>query len=97
MQITLNQDEIHDALKDYVRHRISIKDNQNIEIDLKNGRGENKTTATIDITSPNAKNVHSVPALENEEENDEHDISIDEDDHEMLGIESDEPKPALFG
>lgn len=96
MQITLNQDEIHDALKDYVRHRISIKDNQNIEIDLKNGRGENKTTATIDITSSSVKNVRSVSALDSNQE-DEHDISIDEDDHEMLGIESDEPKPALFG
>jgi len=60
MQITLNQDEIHDALKDYVRQRISIKDNQNIEIDLKNGRGENGTTATINITSPNAKNVRAL-------------------------------------
>lgn len=96
MQITLNQDEIHDALKDYVRHRISIKDNQNIEIDLKNGRGENKTTATIDITSSSVKNVRPVSALDSNQE-DEHDISIDEDDHEMLGIESDEPKPALFG
>ena len=96
MQITLNQDEIHDALKDYVRHRISIKDNQNIEIDLKNGRGENKTTATIDITSSSVKNVRPVSALDSNQE-DEHNISIDEDDHEMLGIESDEPKPALFG
>ena len=97
MQITLNQDEIHDALKDYVRHRISIKDNQNIEIDLKNGRGENKTTATIDITSSSVKNVRSVSALDSNQEDDGHNISIDEDDHEMLGIESDEPKPALFG
>jgi hypothetical protein len=93
MQITLNQDEIHDALKDYVRHRISIKANQNIEIDLKNGRGENKTTATIDITSPNAKNVHSVPALENEEEDDLQEILIDEEKSE----EPDEARPALFG
>ena len=97
MQITLNQDEIHDALKDYVRHRISIKANQNIEIDLKNGRGENKTTATIDITSSSVKNVRSVSALDSNQEDDGHNISIDEDDHEMLGIESDEPKPALFG
>ena len=82
MQITLNQDEIHDALKDYVRHRISIKDNQNIEIDLKNGRGENKTTATIDITSPTAKNVHPVPAVENEQESDEQDLLIDEEESE---------------
>ena len=93
MQITLNQDEIHDALKDYVRHRISIKDNQNIEIDLKNGRGENKTTATIDITSPATKNVRSVPALENEQEDDLQEILIDEDASE----ETDEARPALFG
>ena len=91
MQITLNQDEIHDALKDYVRQRISIKDNQNIEIDLKNGRGENGTTATINITSPNAKNVHSLSPPTDEQEEAAQDV-MDEDASEDM----DEPAPALF-
>ena len=91
MQITLDQDEIHDALKDYVRQRISIKDNQNIEIDLKNGRGENGTTAIINITSPNAKNVHSISSPTEEQEDTAQDVT-DEDEAEDL----DEPAPALF-
>lgn len=91
MQITLNQDEIHDALKDYVRQRISIKDNQNIEIDLKNGRGENGTTATINITSPNAKNVHSLSPPTDEQEEPEQDVM-----DEAASEDMDEPAPALF-
>jgi hypothetical protein len=91
MQITLNQDEIHDALKDYVRQRISIKDNQNIEIDLKNGRGENGTTATINITSPNAKNAHSLSPPTDEQEEPEQDVM-----NEAASEDMDEPAPALF-
>jgi|SaaInlStandDraft_2_1057019.scaffolds.fasta_scaffold171896_2 hypothetical protein len=93
MQITLNQDEIHDALKDYVRQRISIKDNQNIEIDLKNGRGENGTTATINITSPNAKNVHSISSPTEEQEDTAQDVT---DENEDEAEDFDEPTPALF-
>ena len=73
-----------------MRQRISIKDNQNIEIDLKNGRGENGTTAIINITSPNAKNVHPISSSE-EQENTAQDVT-DEDEAEDF----DEPAPALF-
>ena len=91
MQITLDQDEIHDALKDYVRQRISIKDNQNIEIDLKNGRGENGTTAIINITSPNTKNGHAASSpIEEVSENVENVPAENEEEP------FDEPAPALF-
>ena len=92
MQITLDQEEIHDALTDYVRQRISIKDNQNIEIDLKNGRGENKTTAIINITSSNSKVIQSVSP--DEDEDILQDIEFDEYDKEY---EEEAPRPALFG
>lgn len=49
MQITLNQDEIIDAVKAYVRSQINIAPNQDIMIDLRAGRGENGFTATLDI------------------------------------------------
>lgn len=92
MQITLDQNEIHEALTDYVRQRISIKDNQSIEIDLKNGRGENGTSAVINIVSLSTKLVASVKdAYVVEEEDDE--IPFDDMDEE----ETTDARPALFG
>lgn len=88
MQITLDQDEIHDALTDYVRQRISIKEDQNIEIDLKNGRGENGTTAIINITSSNAVS-RVIQSVSTDDEDDEPDVFGSDDE--------DEPRPALFG
>lgn len=88
MQITLDQDEIHDALTDYVRQRISIKADQNIEIDLKNGRGENGTTAIINITSSNAVS-RVIQSVSTDDEDDESDVFGSDDE--------DEPRPALFG
>ena len=88
MQITLDQDEIHDALTDYVRQRISIKADQNIEIDLKNGRGENGTTAIINITSSNAVS-RVIQSVSTDDEDDEPDVFGSDDE--------DEPRPALFG
>lgn len=55
MQITLNETEIMAALETYVRSRISINDDQSLEIDMKAGRGENGPTATIDIVPANAE------------------------------------------
>lgn len=49
MQITLNQDEIMNALENYVRSQINLAENQKIDIDLKAGRGENGFSATLDI------------------------------------------------
>lgn len=49
MQITLNQDEIEEALVTYVRGQINLNDDQEIGIDFKAGRGDNGYTATLDI------------------------------------------------
>ena len=93
MQITLDQNEIHEALTDYVRQRISIKDNQSIEIDLKNGRGENGTSAVINIVSTHTKLVASVKDAYLEEEDDE----IPFDDLDLDEEETTDARPALFG
>ena len=49
MQITLNEEEIKDAIVAYVRQQITITDTQRIEVDLKAGRGDNGYSATLDI------------------------------------------------
>lgn len=49
MQITLNEDEIIEAVKAHVLGQINVAENQNISIALKAGRGENGFTATLDI------------------------------------------------
>ncbi|MBL1322187.1 MAG: hypothetical protein COA63_014180 [Methylophaga sp.] len=49
MQITLNEEEIFDAIKTYVRKQIKIHDDQEIDIDFKAGRKENGHTATLTI------------------------------------------------
>lgn len=49
MQITLNQDEIVQALIAYVKSTGFINDGFDIKVDLKAGRGENGYTATLDV------------------------------------------------
>lgn len=59
MQITLNQDEIVEAIEAYVRRQITISPSQDIAIDLRAGRGENGFTATLDIR--NRSHLKGVP------------------------------------
>lgn len=49
MQITLNQEEIHAAVEQYVRGQINISANQSLSIDFTAGRGPNGISATLDI------------------------------------------------
>ena len=57
MQITLNHDEILEALDAYVRTQIAIAPGQQVAIDLKAGRGENGFSATLDIVPAKAAPV----------------------------------------
>lgn len=57
MQITLNEDEIKEAIEAAVRKQITIAANQNIEVKLTAGRGENGHTATLEISA--ARLVHN--------------------------------------
>lgn len=52
MRIILVQAEIELAIRAYVLTQIAVKDGQNISIDFKNTRGDDGTTAEINITSP---------------------------------------------
>ena len=63
MQITLNQDEIHEAVENYVRGQITIATNQTIDIDFTAGRGSNGLSATLDIrSSGSSKKTRSATA-----------------------------------
>lgn len=60
MQITLNQDEIETAIKDYVSNQIVIAEDMEIAIDMKAGRGDNGYTATLDIRPAKVKSKKPV-------------------------------------
>lgn len=49
MQIILEQNEIEAALIAYATSMISLREDQDISIDMKAGRGENGYSATLDI------------------------------------------------
>ena len=55
MQIILDQNDIEVALENYVRSKISINEDQTVNIDLKAGRGDNGHSATIEIKEVDAK------------------------------------------
>lgn len=58
MQITLNQDEIMEALKNYAFTIINVAPGNDINIDLKAGRGENGYSATLDIVPQQLTSNH---------------------------------------
>lgn len=62
MQITLNEEEIKDAIVAYVRQQIAITDTQRIEVDLKAGRGDNGYSATLDIRPAQAPSTAGAKA-----------------------------------
>lgn len=51
MQISLNQDEITEAVTKQVLAMISLKPNQKVTVDFTAGRGTNGLTASIEIAS----------------------------------------------
>lgn len=54
MQITLEEEEINQAIEQYVRGQISIKENQTLSFDFKAARGEHGMTATVSIQNNKA-------------------------------------------
>lgn len=101
MQITLDQDEIFEALTAYVQDQVTIKPNQTIEIDLKNGRGENGATATINISAaskPKPEKDSSEVEYPSEDASPFEDSGEDDvEDNEASDVETAEERPALFG
>jgi len=49
MQIILNQAEIEEAIRNHVHGQVTIRESQEMSIDLRAGRGENGFTAELDI------------------------------------------------
>ena len=49
MQITLNQDEVEESIRDHVLSQLAVREDQGISIDLRAGPGENGFTATLDV------------------------------------------------
>lgn len=66
MQITLEENEINEAIEQYVRGQISIKENQVLNFDFKAARGDHGMTATVSIqngkASPSALSASPVGA-----------------------------------
>lgn len=52
MRITIVQSEIEEAITDYIKRQVNLKDDQTIKIDLKATRGEEGYMAEIAIESP---------------------------------------------
>lgn len=60
MQIMLNEDEIKEAISDYVHKQVRVAEGSQMVVELKAGRGENGFTATLDITTEST-NVAALP------------------------------------
>lgn len=55
MQITLNQDEIESALRAHITSQVNIREDQELALELKAGRGENGFSAILDIRTPTSE------------------------------------------
>lgn len=51
MKITIDQDEIEEAVEAFIRRQIAINDDQTITIEFTAGRGANGLSAALDISS----------------------------------------------
>lgn len=55
MQITLNEEEIREAVDTYVRSQITIEPSQKVDIDFTAGRGGNGLSATLQVSAVKSK------------------------------------------
>ena len=62
MQITLVQTEIETAIRNYIHSQIVVKEGMKIDIILKATRGDEGTTAIIDITPEGQVPASAAPA-----------------------------------
>lgn len=52
MQIIIDQQDIEQAIKNFIGTQVTIREGQEVTIDLKAGRGDNGYSATIEIGAP---------------------------------------------
>lgn len=62
MRVTLNQDELFEAISDYLISEINLDSAADIEISLNAGRSPKGYTADVDITYPKTKNTLKITA-----------------------------------
>lgn len=70
MRITLNQDELFEAVSFYLRDKLQLDAAASIEISFTAGRGPKGYTADVDITYPKselATKITAAPAQEDED------------------------------
>lgn len=58
MQIMLNQDEIEESIRNHVLSQLAIREDQEISIEFRAGRGENSFTATLDVRNRQTGATH---------------------------------------
>ena len=62
MRVTLNQDEIFEAVGDYLRNRLNLDAAASIEISFTAGRGPKGYSADVDITYPKSEGCTKITA-----------------------------------
>ena len=93
MQITLNQDEIMEALKNYAFTIINVAPGNDINIDLKAGRGENGYTATLDIVPKRSTSISDLISKSTTAPVKEVAVEAPEPAHEEITLEDEEMTP----
>ena len=98
MQISLNQDEITEAVTKQVLGMISLKPNQKVTVDFTAGRGSNGLTANIEIASADLKSkptvvTRSVPVAVETLPEPEPNSEVDDGKAEEKDLPSPEPEP----
>lgn len=68
MRVTLNQDELFEAISNHLISRLNLDPSANIEISLTAGRSPKGYTADVDITYPKSDNGLKITAKAPDEE-----------------------------
>lgn len=105
MQITINQSEIEAAIRAHILSQINIKEGHEISITLKATRGEDGTTAIIDIERKDETTkvipsgpVTRTPRITRDEPKEAVAASSEEAEQPAATEQADKPrKPTLFG
>lgn len=68
MRLELDQEEIYEAIADYMRDRLKLDNTVNISIGLTNARAPRGHTAQVDITYPKSERSLNFTARQEEED-----------------------------
>jgi hypothetical protein len=68
MRVTLNQDELFEAISTHLSDKLNLDSNAKIEISLTAGRSPKGYTADVDITYPKSEMASKITARNNDED-----------------------------